>query len=460
LNGKNLTDFTQGNILRHLVFFSLPILAGNLLQALYHTVDSFWVGRFLGPEALAAVSISFPIVFTLISLIIGFTIATTTMVSQYAGAKAIEMVRQVISNSLFLLLIMGLITSIIGVLLRVPLLDLIRTPKEVMPLAADYLAVFLSGLTFMFLFNAVSAILRGLGDAKTPLKLLAYSTILNIILDPLLIFGFGPIPAMGVTGAGLATVIAMAFSAVLGLWHLHKLELLAEFNFHSILNPGLTLTTFKIGLPAGIQHALVSLGFLAITAIVNSFGKVVVAAYGAATRLDGFAFLPAMTISFAVSAIAGQNLGAGQYQRTREVLKWSCLLSTGVTVVIVALILAFPKMLLSIFTSDQQVIRAGTQYLYIVAFSYLPFSLMFCIHGLLRGAGDNIPVMLITLISMWVVRVPLAIFLVKLPALGITGVWLALLSGPVIGLLLSWAYYLSGRWKEKILINRQETAPD
>lgn len=436
------------------------MLAGNLLQALYHTVDSFWVGRFLGPEALAAVSISFPIVFTLISLITGFTIATTTMVSQYAGAKAMDMVRQVATNALLLLLLMGLITSIFGVVFRLPLLELIRTPRGVMPLASDYLAVFLAGLIFMFLFNAVSAILRGLGDAKTPLKLLAYSTFLNIALDPLLIFGWGPIPAMGVAGAGLATVIAQAFSAVLGLWHLHKLELLAEFNSRSILNQALTLKTIKIGLPAGIQQALVSLGFLAITAIINTFGKITVAAYGAASRLDGFAFLPAMTISFAVSSLAGQNLGAGQYQRAREVLKWSCLLSSGVTLVIVALILAFPRMLLGIFTIDQEVIRAGINYLYIVAFSYIPFSLMFCIHGLLRGAGDTVPVMLITLISMWAVRVPLAVFLSRLPAFGITGVWLALLSGPVTGLLLSWFYYSSGRWREKILLSPQEPAPN
>ncbi len=193
-----MRDFTTGSIPRHILSFSLPMFLGNLLQALYNTVDSFWVGRFLGPEALGAVSISFPIIFALISLVLGLTMASTTMVAQYLGAGQHHMVRKTVANSHLLIAIVGAASTLVGLALSDTILRLMQTPPEIFEQAALYLNIFLTGLVPMFLYNVASSILRGLGDSQTGLRYLAYPTVFNIIADPIFIFGAGPIPPMGI----------------------------------------------------------------------------------------------------------------------------------------------------------------------------------------------------------------------------------------------------------------------
>lgn len=443
-------DFTVGSIPRHLILFSIPMFAGNLLQALYNTVDSIWVGRFIGAEALGAVSVSFPIIFALVSLVIGIGMATTVMVSQYAGAKQTEKVRRVVSNSLTLLVGAGVLVSLLGIVFRQPILHLINTPPEIFDMASGYLLIFMAGLVFMFVYNVIGAILRGLGDSRTPLIFLIYATVINIILDPLLIFGLGPFPAMGVAGAALATDIAQGISAFLSVRYLAKnLGLIGWNPADYKLDWELTKLTFKIGVPAGIQHTLVSLGILALNSIINTFGKTIVAAYGAAARLDQFAFMPAMSVSLAVSALVGQNLGAGKEERVREIVFWSNILSVTVTMVVALVAIFAPAALLVLFTGDQEVLQAGSLYLRTVGISYLFFSVLFVLQGVMRGAGDTMPTMVITVISLWLVRIPLAKLLSG--TMGIYGVWLAIAFSPVIGLTLTWIYYATGRWKNKVV---------
>ncbi|MCL6614022.1 MAG: MATE family efflux transporter, partial [Firmicutes bacterium] len=207
------SDFSSGSIIRHLISFSLPMLLGNLLQALYNTVDSIWVGRFLGKEALAAVSVSFPVIFLLVAFVTGLTMAATVLVAQYAGARQPEMVRRTVANTIGLLVASGLVLSILGVVFHRAILRLIQTPPSIMPLASNYLSIYLSGLIFTFVYNAASSILRGLGDSHSPTIFLVYATVTNIILDPIFIFGLGPIPRLGVAGAAWATVIAQVLAA-------------------------------------------------------------------------------------------------------------------------------------------------------------------------------------------------------------------------------------------------------
>src|SRR5690554_804050 len=197
---RRMRDFTTGSIPGHILWFSLPMFLGNLLQALYNMVDSFWVGRYIGPEALGAVSVSFPIIFAIISLVMGLTMATTTMVAQYRGAGQDGMVKKTVANSILLISVVGLVSSIVGYFLRDRVLTLMQTPPEIMDAASLYLGIFLTGLVPMFIYNVASSILRGLGDSRTGLVYLAYATIFNIIADPLFIFGWGPIPAMGIRG--------------------------------------------------------------------------------------------------------------------------------------------------------------------------------------------------------------------------------------------------------------------
>jgi len=406
---RQLRDFTTGSIPRHIIIFSIPMFAGNLLQALYNTVDSIWVGRFLGPNALASVSVGFPIIFAMIALVMGITMATTVLVSQYFGAGDHKRLVRTVNNSLLLLSILGVVVSIFGVVFRRALLRLINTPPEILESAASYLAIFMAGLVGMFLYNATSAILRGLGDSRTPLRFLTYAVGINIALDPIFIFGLGPVPPMGVAGVALATVLAQAISAVISLHYLYVKSGIVRYEPGSFrLDWELTRLTFVIGLPAGVQQILVSMSSLVVGALVNRFGAVVVAGFGAAARLDQLAFLPSMSVSLAVSALVGQNLGAGKTDRVGETVRWSMLLSGGITLLVSFVALIRPDILIRVFTTDSGVLAAGNQYLRIVAFSYLPMALMFTISGALRGAGDTMATMILTLLSLWVVRVPAA----------------------------------------------------
>ena len=444
---------------KHLIMFAVPMFLGNLLQALYSTVDSIWVGRFLGPNALAAVSVSFPIIFALVALVMGLTMATTTLISQYYGAGRHGDVKRTVSNSILLLGIAGSAISIIGFLSRNWLLRLINVPDEIFGHASSYLGVYSLGLVAMFLYNAASAILRGLGDSRTPLKFLAYATVANIVLDPLFIFGAGPIPAMGVAGAALATVIAQSFSAAIGLIYLaKKMDMLKVDKSFWILDLQITKDTIRIGLPGGLQQTLVSLSSMVVGALVNSFGPTVVAGFGAAARIDQFSFMPAMSVSLAVSALVGQNMGAGRHDRVAWAVRSSMMISAGLTSIVSLTAILFPAALLSIFTTDPDVSRAGSEYLRIAALGYVPFALMFAFTGVLRGAGDTVATMFITLGSMWLVRVPLAAIMSRNPNLGIRGVWWAIFLSQVLGLAMNYAYYQSGRWKRFVIVREAASA--
>ncbi len=459
LERKMMNDLTQGNVPKQLVTFAIPMLLGNLLQALYNTVDSIWVGRYLGKAALGAVSVSFPVMFTLVSAVMGVAMATSTMVAQFAGAKQYDMVRKTINNSLLLLGGGGIVVSIIGMVFNRPLLELINTPAELIPQASSYLLVFMSGIVFTFGYNVLSGILRGLGDSRTPLLFLFYATVANIILDPLMILGVGPFPRMGVAGAALATVISQALSTILAVRHLNRQNHLVQFDLRALkYDADLTRTTLRIGLPAGLQHTLISIGALAVNSVINTFGTDQVAAYGAAARLDQFAFMPAMSVGFATTAMVGQNIGANRPERVKEAVYWSNFLTAAITGVITLIALFAPRVLLSLFTEDAAVLANGSTYLRIVGFSYIPMALTFVVTGVLRGAGDTMATMVISLINLWVVRVPLARFLAG--QFGINGVWLAIAASSVLGMVFTEIYYASGRWKNKAVVkHRMEPSP-
>lgn len=442
-------DFTQGSIPRHLLLFSLPLFAGNLLQVLYNTVDSIWVGRFVGVEALGAVSVSFPLMFALLSMIFGITMATTTLVAQYRGAKNEDRVRQTVTNSMTLMSLGALVMSVLGVLFRYQLLDLIRTPVEMRQMAADYLGIFMAGLLPLFVYNALGAILRGLGDSKTPLTFMVWATLANIILDPLLIIGVGPFPQMGVAGAALATVLSQSVACLFMFrWVMKQTDLIPRERHYWRLDLGLIKLILKIGLPAGVQQTLVAFGMVAVVSVVNGFGKTVVAAFGAASRLDQLAFLPAMSIGLAVTSMVGQNLGARQFDRVSSIVRWAALIGITTGTLVGLLAIFNPTVLMVLFTTDQQVLTEGSAYLQVMGFVYVGYSLLFILGGVMRGAGDTIPVMIFTVVALWLFRVPLAFLLSQY--MGSRGIWLGIGISAYLGLLLHLIYYLSGRWKRRV----------
>lgn len=450
---RHMQDFTEGNILRHILVFSWPMLVGNLLQALYNAVDSFWVGRFIGAQALGAVSVSFPIIFALVSLIMGITMATTTLVAQYQGARDHRQVRRTVANSVILVSVLGVLSSLFGYVFRVDILRLMRTPEEILEPAALYLGIFLIGLLPSFLYNLFASILRGLGDSRTPTWHLTYATVLNIVLDPIFIVGIGPVPPMGIRGVALATVIAQALSASLTVGYtLRRTSLVGRKRSDWHIDWALSLKLLTIGIPAALQTAIVSFSMIVVASFVNTFGPTVVAAFGAASRFDQFAFLPALSIGLAVSALVGQNLGAGKAERVREIVAWSVLLSTAITLVIALVALLSPRLLIQAFTSDEAVLEEGARYLRVIAFNYLPLAFMFTITGVLRGAGDTLPSMAIAFVTLWIVRLPLAALLAYTAGWGASGIWWSIVLSTALGALLNYVYYARGNWKSKVVV--------
>lgn len=448
-------DFTQGPVLNHIVLFSLPMLAGNLLQMLYNVVDSVWVGQVIGKEALGAVSVSMPLIFALLSLVVGLTMATTTMVAQFRGARNEEMVRKTIATSIILLGLAGLVFGAIGIVFRYPLLELIDTPPEIIDDAAAYLGIFMAGILLLFLYNTLGAILRGLGDANTPLIALAVVTVLNIILDGVFILGLGPIPQMGIPGVAIATVISQGVSAIWLLrWIVRRTDLIRLDRSYWKVDWSLARSIVRIGFPAGIQQAVVSLGMVSVTALINQFGPDVVAAAGAAQRLDQAAFLPSMSMGLAVSSIVGQNLGARKEERVAAAVTWGIAIAVGVTGLVTAVAVLNPTILMRLFISEPPVLAEGALYLRIIGWSYIFFAMIFILGGVMRGAGDTVATMILTLLSLWGLRIPLAYLLAR--SMGTAGIWSGILISAVAGCLLHWAYYLSGRWKRKVIVRPAE----
>lgn len=458
---RSARDFTTGSIPRHLAGFAVPMFVGNALQAAYNTVDSIWVGRFLGPNSLAAVSVGFPVIFAILALVMGLTIATTALVSQYYGAKDHRQLKATIANAMTVLTVAGVVLAIVGYQVRWPMLRLLRVPANIVEEAATYLGIYMLGLIPTFIYNVCSSILRGLGDSRSPVTFLAIATVTNMVLDPLMIFGVWPFPPMGVAGAAWATVFSQALSAVFAVAHMvKKLGLATRLRDLIKFDARLTSLTVKIGLPAGAQQMLVSLGMMVVMSTVNSFGSVAVAGSGSGSRIEQFAFMPAMSVSLAVTALVGQNIGAGRHDRVPEIVKWALILSCSISGAAMLAAQLAPKILLSMFTDDAAVLAAGADYLRWLSLAWIPFAANFTMTGVLRGAGDTMATLFTTVLSLWLVRVPLVRALAS-TSLGVTGVWMGMAASPLVAFAGTYAYYRSGRWKQRRLVEGAPVAdPD
>jgi len=427
------------------------MLLGNIFQQLFSVVDSIVVGNFIGKEALAAVGASFPIIFMMVSLIIGLVMGTTVVISQYYGAKDFVRVKRAIDTMYVYSTITGVITTVAGLLLAGPLLSLLGTPEEIMPQAILYLRIYFSGIIIFFGYNGTSAVLRGLGDSKTPLYFLIIATIANIILVLLFVGVF----KWGIAGSAYATLLANGLAFGLAIYWLnktHKLIRIAIKGLH--FDREIFQHSIRIGLPTGIQQTLVAVGNLALLSIVNKFGTNVLAGYSVASRIDTLAIIPSMSFSQALSTFVGQNIGANKTDRIRTGLISTIKMSGSVTIITSLIIIIWGHLFMSMFTSDPDVIRTGDQYLTIVSSFYLAFTLMFIYNGIMRGAGDTLIPMFFSLISLWIIRIPLAYFLSG--KIGSQGIWWAIPAGWAMGLLLSYIYYKTGRWKRKSVVKYDE----
>ena len=446
-----MKDLTIGREGKLILFFALPMLVGNLLQQLYSMVDSSIVGKFIGKEALAAVGASFPVIFTMIALMIGISSGGMVVIAQYFGAKDMKKVKKAIETLYIFMFFASIILTIIGLFVIDPIFSITKLPLELIPQAKTYLSIYISGIILFFGYNGTSAILRGMGDSKTPLYFLLLSTILNIILDLLFIIVF----KWGIAGAAFATLISQG-GALAGLMiYLHHNHPIISFDFRKwSFDWNIFKQSFKIGLPTGLQQTFVALGMMALFSIVNTFGTDVVAAFTAAGRIDALAIASAMVFSQALATFTGQNLGAGMPERVKRGLLMTLLMSWAISAIMTIIILVYKSEIMHLFTNsnETEVIRIGGEYLTIVTPFYLIFTTMFTFNGVMRGAGDTLIPMFISLFALWLIRIPMAYFLSD--KIGESGIWWSVPIGWTAGAIMSYFYYKTGQWKKKIIVVR------
>ena len=443
-------DMTQGKPLSCLIAFSVPLLIGNLAQQMYNTADSIIVGKYVGDSALAAVGTSGPILNLLLLLFMGISTGAGILVSQYFGAHRQEELEKSVGTCLTLTFIASLIIMAVGPLIIEPLMTLLDTPPDVYDMAVDYLMIVTVGIMGSAYYNIGSGILRGLGDSVSPLIFLIVACMLNIVLDIVFVANFG----MTADGVALATVIAQAVSAFLCVWkitHMKKTLTLRKKNL--IPDKRITSKTIRLGLPSGLTQMIFSMAAIVVQALTNSFGTSVIACAIVVMRVDGFAMMPNFTFGMAMTTFVGQNVGAGRLDRVQEGVKKGTAAGLLVATVLVAAILIFGKNLIHMFTETQEVIDLGTHMLRILALGYIAMAVTQTLSGVMRGAGDTITPMWISLLSTVVIRMPLAYGLAyitrseAMPAGNPDSIFISLLISWLMGALITTAFYRRGKWR-------------
>ena len=449
----------EGSIVRSLVLLAVPIMGANILQVAYQLVDAFWVGR-LGAAAVAAVSITMPLMFVLIAAGMGFAIAGTTLIAQYTGARDHKMVDHVAAQTLLTILAVSVVLGALGFALAPWLLHLMGVTSDVYRNALSFIRVVFIALPFTFLYAMVQALMRGVGEVKVPLYIVAGTVVVNFFLDPILIFGRFGAPAMGVTGAAIATLIAQLMAAIVALWVLFG----GRFGIHvrwRDFKPDFAFVrrAFLLGYPASIEQSARAVGMTLMTFLIVSFGTIVTASFGVATNVINVALIPAMGFSMATSTLVGQNIGAGNISRAEKTARLSALV-TFIALSLLGLVcslLATPIVRFFVPQSPQ-VIAEGAHLLRIVSWSFGFVGLQFALLGVLRAAGEMLAAMTTSLVSQWLLSLPLAYLLSKHTALGADGLWWALPLSNIVTACIAGALFLWGPWKTRKLTGRPSLA--
>ena len=451
LENQNLTT---GSILRKLTVFALPILLGNIFTQLYNVADAIIVGRWVGSDALAAVGCSGSINMIMHSILIGLGMGVSVIVSQFFGAGKHEELTKAVNTTIILCLIFGAVLTVVGLLVGGPLLRLIKTPENILEDAILYLNITFLGLFGMMFYHIGSFVLRGIGDSKFPMYMLILSSILNVILNLLFVVVFN----MGVAGVAWATIISQYLVAVAVLIRIFKLKI-CELNRKTFrISKEILGPIIRIGLPTSIQSMLTSLGMLILQRFNNGFGSDMVATVTVMQKLDGFANMPAMALGTAATTFVGQNIGARNFDRVKKGVRYvlTCNLIIGVTVG--AAMLIFGRTFLHLFTTNEKVVEIGLHAISIISFGYIATGVQNSCAGIIRGAGASFVTMVIMLLCT-VVRIPLAYILAVVPH-RYTGIFWSILIASYLGAVLTFGYYLSGRWKNKGVVKAAPEGPE
>ena len=445
-------DMTVGRPWKRIMEFSIPMLLGNVAQQLYNTADSVIVGKFVGDDALSAVGSAMPILNLLLALFVGISTGAGIVVSQSFGARDREGLTKAIGNCIALSMVATIVIMIIGPIVTMPLLTLLGTDPTIIDWCADYLNIYFLGIVGFFFYNMLSGILRGLGDSVSALGFLLLAAALNVGLDLLFV------RSMGVAGVSLATVIAQAISAVFCYIKLMKMRDLFDLNLKSMkLIPSVAGRILRIGIPSGITQAIMATAGMVVLNLTNAMGKTVVACNVIIMRVDGFAMMPNFTFGQAMSVYTGQNVGAGKYDRVSKGVKQGGAMALAFSTAITVVLLFFSQYLFEFFTETQSLIDLAVRMIRIMAVGYICISVTQVLGGVMRGAGDTVSPMWISIVSTILIRVPTAYLLAHLtktadfPHGQPIALFGSLMISWVLGMVLSIIVYSVGKWKKKML---------
>jgi len=411
---NNELDLTQGKIMKTLLKLAFPIMLSNFLMMFYNLTDAFWLGK-LGAEAKNAVSVAgltFPLVFFISSFGFGFVVAGTSLVSQYKGAQKYEKAREVVGQFVFILVLFCLIFITLSFLFIDKILIFLNTPTEIIESARSYISVILSGMVFMFIFLTYQSFSHGLGDTVSPMKIQFFSVGLNVILDPIMIFGLGFLPKMGIQGAAYATVISRFLAAVLAFSFFFKKlpHILPRFK-NLLPNPQMIRRILQISVPSSLAQSITSFGFLILQSFVNSYGTVVISTFSIGNRMTGIFMMPAMGISNALAAVIGQNLGAKQINRAEKSVAVAMRLVLAIMFLGCTFVFLFGSQLTRFFIDEPQVIELGHRMFRITAVATLFFSVGFIFMGVFNGSGHTKSAMVFNVSRLWLFRIPFVFLL-------------------------------------------------
>jgi putative MATE family efflux protein len=439
----------EGPIIKALIAISAPIVLANVLHSAYHFTDAFWVGR-LGGSAVATVAVSFPITFLLMTLSGGFAIAGATFASQFAGSKNWDMIGKIAGQSLLLMASTASLLSAVGYITAPAILHFIGVEEVIFTEALAYLRVSFISVLFMFSFQMYQSLTRGIGEVNMPLGIVFGTVLLNMLLDPLFIFGWGPIQGAGVAGAAYATILTQGIAAIIGLYLLFSGRSGIKIHMRNFI-PDFSLLKkiFILASPASIEQGTRALGMNLMILLVSSFGTLSVAAYGVGSNILRFVFIPAMGFSMATSALVGQNIGGGNSKRADKIALVSVLLSFVLFTLMGGIIYLFSRQIVEFFVpNDPEVIASASLYIRLMALSFGFMAGQQVLSGVFRGAANTYAAMVLALVLQWIVQFPLAYVLSRHTTLGILGIWWAFPISFIITFIIALIWFYRGNWQK------------
>ncbi|EEM56569.1 MATE family efflux transporter [Bacillus thuringiensis serovar mexicanensis] len=432
--------------------FLVPLLLSNILQSVGQLFGMVVVGRWLGVNELAAISAFFPLFFLLVSFVIGIGSGSSILIGQAFGARNEERLKAIVGTTLTFTFILGVILAIVGNVFALNIMRLMGTPDNIIDMSVHYARILFISMPVLFLYFSYTTFIRGTGDSKTPFYFLIVSTVLNIILLPILIFGWLGIPKLGVYGAAYASVISTIITFIVMIIYLkkknHPLQLDETVRKYLRMDWGLLKLLLRLGIPASINMILVSLSEIAVIAFVNRFGSDATAAYGVVNQVASYVQMPAVSLGITVSIFAAQSIGAKQFNRLQEVIRAGIVMNYIIGGILIAFIYLFSREILSLFLTSSNTIEIAHSLVMITLWSYLIFGHAQIIGATMRASGTVLWPTIIGVVSIWLVEVPVAYYLSYHTNLGIKGIWIGYPAAFIVSLLLQYGYYKFS-WKKK-----------